>query len=286
MNRMKGLTVLSLKEILSSLKYLACVLMLAFGCLANSYAETVGDTKDSSWWSFFDFRSEQEKGEQVLVLKVAEPFVNLRSGPAKGYPVFHVSERGEKLTILSRKTDWIKVSDSAERIAWVSVSDVEKMHNLSGSQVVLDEPKFGDYTTHPWEAGLLAGNFDKSAVNSAYVGYWMTENLSLELWASQVLGEASESKLLNLNIVHQLFPTWRLSPFFTLGAGKIFIKPKSTLSNESARNEDTLNAGVGLRYYLSNRYFLRFEFKDYKVFTNRETNEEASEWKLGLSVFF
>jgi uncharacterized protein YgiM (DUF1202 family) len=280
MNRMNGLTGLPLKEILSSLSLMVRILVLTACCIANSYAEEV-EAKDSSWWSFFDVQE-----PQVLVLKVAEPFVNLRSGPASAYPVFHVSERGEKLTILSRKTDWIKVKDSSDIIAWVSVSDVQKMHNLSDSKVILDEPKFDDYTTHPWEAGLLAGNFDKSAVNSAYVGYWMTENLSLEFWASQVLGEASESKLLSINLVHQVFPTWRFSPFFTLGAGKIFIKPKVTLSNESSRNEDTLNVGVGLRYYLSNRYFLRFEVKDYKIFTNRETNEEASEWKLGLSVFF
>tara|TARA_R110001592_G_scaffold52649_8_gene161292 strand:+ start:27046 stop:27882 length:837 start_codon:yes stop_codon:yes gene_type:complete len=278
---MNGLTGFLFNVILSNLRSLACVLVLVFGCAAISYAETDVKTEDRSWWSFFD-----SQDDQVLVLKVAEPFVNLRSGPASGYPIFHVSERGEQLTILSRKTDWIKVKDASDRSGWVSVSDVEKMHNLSGSQVILDEPKFEDFTTHPWEAGLLAGNFDQSAVNSAYLGYWMTENLSLELWASQVLGEASESKLVNINIVHQVFPTWRFSPFFTLGAGKIFIKPKSTLSSESARNEDTLNAGVGLRYYLSNRYFLRFEFKDYKIFTNRETNEEASEWKLGLSVFF
>lgn len=255
--------------------------LFVFSVIGNSYAETTKATDESAWWSFFG-----SANEQLLVLKVVEPFINLRSGPAKGYPVFHVSERGETLTILSRKTDWIKVSDASKRMGWISVSDFQKLHNLSGSRVVLDEPKFEDATTHPWEAGLLAGNFDQSAVNSAYIGYWMTENLSLEFWASQVLGEASESKLLNINIVHQIFPTWRLSPFFTLGAGKIFINPKATLSSESKRNEDTLNAGLGLRYYISNRYFLRFEFKDYKIFTNRETNEDASEWKLGLSVFF
>lgn len=278
---MKGLNDYSFKNLLLRQKASVFVLLFAYCFIGSSYADTESETEDTSWWSFFD--SEDEK---PLMLKVAEPFVNLRSGPASGYPVFHVSERGEILTILSRKTDWIKVKDASEKVGWVSVSDLEKMHMLSGSQVVLDEPKFEDFNTHPWEAGLLAGNFDQSAVNSAYLGYWMTENLSLELWASQVLGEASESKLLNINIVHQVFPTWRFSPFFTLGAGKIFIKPKATLSNESERNEDTLNAGVGLRYYLSNRYFLRFEFKDYKIFTNRETNEEASEWKLGLSVFF
>lgn len=278
---MKGLNDYSFNNVLLRLKTCVFVCLLMHCLIGNSYAETLDETENTSWWNFFNSAE-----EQLLVFIVAEPFVNLRMGPAQGYPVFHISERGEKLSLISRKTDWIKVSDESDRTGWVSVADIQKMRTLSGSQVLLDEPKFEDFNTHPWEAGLLAGNFDQSAVNSAYVGYWMTENLSLELWGSQVLGEASESALLNINIVHQVFPTWRFSPFFTLGAGKIFIKPKATLSNESARNEDTLNAGLGIRYYLSNRYFLRFEFKDYKIFTNRETNEEASEWKLGLSVFF
>ncbi len=275
---MKGLSENLFKRILLKLKTYALVIGFVCCSITQAYAD---DEKDSPWWAFFD-----SKGEQVLVLKVAEAFVNLRTGPATGYPVFHVSERGERLTVLSRKTDWIKVKDSTNREGWVAVTDIQKMHNESGANIILDEPKFEDFNTHPWEAGLLAGNFDQSAVNAAYLGYWMTDNISLELWASQVLGDASESKLVSFNIVHQVFPTWRFSPFFTLGAGKIFIKPKATLSNESARNEDTLNAGLGVRYYLSNRYFLRFEYKDYKIFTNRETNEEASEWKLGLSVFF
>lgn len=226
-----------------------------------------------------------DAGDAPLV-RVAEAFVTIRSGPGAGYPVFHVSERNETLKVLRRKTDWLKVEDQAQRQGWISVNDFLNMRNLSGTVISLDEPRFDDYTTHPWEAGLMAGNFDGSAVNAAYVGYWLTNNISLELSAAHVLGDASESKLVSFNIMHQIFPDWRLSPFFTLGAGKIFIEPKATLSNVNKRNEDVLNAGLGLRYYLSQRYFLRIEFKDYKLFTNRENNEEAQEWKLGFSVFF
>lgn len=283
---------LKLVSLLKKYAYSGSKLGLCFLCLCASLdvlaeeAPSVGGAAsqaedESSWWQFFD-----DQPEQSLVLTVAEAYVDLRTGPATGYPIFHVSERGEKLTVISRKTDWIKVQDQSKREGWVSVSDVLKMHDAAGGLVQLEEPQFDDFSTHPWEAGLLAGNFDQAAVNSAYLGYWMTENLSLELWASQVLGDASESKLLNVNIVHQVFPRWRFSPFFILGAGQIFIKPKATLSNESDRTEDTLSVGIGARYYLSNRYFVRFEYKEYKIFTNRETNEEASEWKLGLSVFF
>ncbi len=219
-------------------------------------------------------------------IQVAEPYVEWRTGPAKVYPVFHASERGEWLTIKRRKTDWIKVSDAKGREGWLAVADVLLTKDGTGEQVSLVEPRFDDFSTRRWETGLMMGEFDSTAVNSAYMAYWMTENLSLELSASQILGSASELRLAHLNIVHQPFPQWRVSPFFTLGVGHIFIKPKATLVQSEERDSSTANAGFGLRYYVTDRYFLRMEVKDYKVFTKRETNEEATEWKIGLSVFF
>lgn len=263
----------------NNLLTLMLALLMWGGFMAQAFAS--GEENTPAWWSFWDKQSQQAQR-----VKVVEAFVNLRSGPGSAYPVFHISERDEILKIRLRKTDWIKVEDAQQRQGWIRVADLQNMQNLSGKPVELEEPEFDDYTTHPWEAGLLAGSFEDSAVNAAYVGYWMTDNLSAELWAAQVIGDASESQMLTVNLVHQIFPAWRFSPFFTLGAGKLFIEPKATLSQENKRTEDLLNAGLGFRYYLSNRYFLRFEFKDYKIFTNRDTNEEAKEWKLGLSVFF
>lgn len=234
----------------------------------------------AAWWAFW---KQQDNAQYV---KVSKAYVDLRSGPGSGYPVFHAVERGGQLKVLLRKTDWIKVENASGLQGWIAFDDLIGMQNISGTDVEIQEPRFDDYTTHPLEAGLLAGSFEDSIVNSAYVGYWMTDNLSAELWASQVLGDASESRLFSVSLVHQIFPAWRFSPFFTLGAGKILIEPKATLSQENKRTEETINAGVGFRYYLTDRYFLRFELKDYKIFTDRATNEEAIEWKLGLSVFF
>lgn len=222
----------------------------------------------------------------VARVKVVEPFIEWRSGPAEGFPIFHVSEKGEWLNLLIRKTDWMKVSDAKGHEGWIRVSDLLKTFDASGGLVSIVEPKFDDFSTRRWETGLLHGEFDSAAVNAGYVGYWMTTHLSLELWASQVLGDSSEILMANVNLLHQPFPSWRFSPFFTIGAGQIFINPKATQAQAENQSEDTIHAGFGARYYIDDRYFIRMEVKDYKVFTNRETNEEATEWKIGLSVFF
>ncbi len=224
--------------------------------------------------------------EPLAQVKVVEPFVEWRTGPAQGYPVFHVSEQGEVLELLVRKTKWMKVQDKQGHQGWVAISDLLLMEDGSGELISIVEPRFDDFSTRRWEAGLMAGEFDSTSVNAAYAGFSMTNNLSLELWGSQILGDSSEIRILNINVLHQPFPEWRFSPFITMGAGKLFIKPKTTLVNQSSRSEDTMNIGLGARYYIDDRYFVRMEVKDYKIFTNRETNEEATEWKIGLSVFF
>ena len=249
------------------------IVHLSFACFIYLYAA-------------YAFSETDRTADIRASVQVVEAFVEWHSGPAEGYPVFHISERGEWLNLHYRKTDWMKVSDKAGREGFIKIADLLLMKDGTGEKVDIVEPKFDDFNTRRWEAGLMSGEFENAAVNAAYLGYWMTEHLSLELWGSQVLGDASEIQIFNLNILHQPFPQWRLSPFFTLGVGHLFIDPKATLASQESSDEETMNAGFGLRYYVSNRYFVRMEVKDYKVFTNRETNEDATEWKIGLSVFF
>ncbi len=229
------------------------------------------------WWSDEDVPAR---------VQVTEVFVEWRSGPGRGFPVFHTSEKGEWLTLSVRKTNWFKVADEEGREGWVHLEDILNTEDATGNKVSMKAPRFDDFSTRRWEAGLLMGEFDKTAVNAAYAGYWMTENISVELWGSQVLGNASEIIIAELGILHQPFPSWRVSPFFTLGAGQIFVKPKATLVDTEDRDDSIAHAGIGLRVYVTDRYFVRMQYSDYKVFTNRETNEEATEWKIGLSVFF
>ncbi|MDV2077214.1 SH3 domain-containing protein [Marinobacter xestospongiae] len=219
-------------------------------------------------------------------VQVAEPYVAWHTGPAAAYPVVRVSEQGEWLTLVRRKTDWFRVRDRRGREGWVHVDDVLLTLDGAGEPVTLTEPRFDDFSTRRWEAGLMMGEFDRAPVTAVYAGYWMTANLSLELWGSQALGTASEILMVSGNLVHQPFPDWRVSPFFTLGYGHIAIRPKTTLADTENRDNPMANAGLGVRFYMTDRYFLRAEVKDFKTFTDRQTNEEATEWKLGLSIFF
>ena len=219
-------------------------------------------------------------------VKVADPFVELRTGPGRGYPIFFVAQRGEWIEILKRKTAWFKIATRQGQSGWVKRDQMERTLAPDGTQVKFTEPRYDDFTSRQWEAGILTGEFDSAAVNSMYVGYLLTKNLSAELAFSQILGDFSESRMANINLLNQPYPTWIVSPFFTLGTGAVMIKPRTSLVQASDRIEQNIHYGFGARFYITERYFLRLEYKNYIIFTDRNENDEAEEFKLGLSVFF
>jgi hypothetical protein len=71
-----------------------------------------------------------------------------------------------------------------------------------------------------------------------------------------------------------------------LGTGFVHLEPKATLVQPAQRWEQTAYVGGGLRFYLTRRFFVRAEYKSHIVFTKRNENEEADEWKLGFAFFF
>jgi hypothetical protein len=89
-----------------------------------------------------------------------------------------------------------------------------------------------------------------------------------------------------LNIVHTMYPDWRATPFFTLGAGEIHTVPKATLVATTDRTDSLAVVGAGVRTYLTRRFVFRAEYKSYVVLTSRDDNEEIREWKAGFSFFF
>lgn len=217
---------------------------------------------------------------------VSVPYLEWRSGPGNGFPVVYASEEGDRIWLESQRTGWVKVRDDRGNEGWVSVSALAGTRDTEGQQPVVARADFAGFRDRQWEAGIQMGEFESSFLVSAYGGWQMTRNLSVELGAGQVLGNLAESRLLSAGLVHQAFPHWRVSPFFTVATGYIFIDPKASLAEPEERDHSVASAGVGLRAYIAGRYFIRAEVREHRIFTNRATNEEATEWKIGLSVFF
>ena len=50
---------------------------------------------------------------------IADPYIELHTGPGRGYPVFHVVERGREVEIVKRRTDWFQIRTERGIEGWV-----------------------------------------------------------------------------------------------------------------------------------------------------------------------
>ncbi len=228
--------------------------------------------------------------KNYLSVEVADPYIELHLGPGRGYPIFYIAERGEHVEVLKQRTDWIKVRVRAgtprEKEGWVSIAQMARTLTADGQPLNVAYPDFNAYKKRRWEAGMMTGSYAGANIVSVYGAYHFTPNISAEVEASQYFGSYSNGKLGTFSFALQPFPEWRLSPFLTLGVGRVYIEPKATLVQTLNRDDNMVDAGIGVRYYLTRRFLLRAQYKNYEVLTNSATNQKAEEWKIGFSAFF
>lgn len=217
---------------------------------------------------------------------VAEPYLELRTGPGRGYPVTQVVPRGEAVTLLKRRTDWFKVRDARGREGWTHRDRLAATLTPQGGAVPVEAPGREEFEEHRREAGLLAGDFEGANVISGYASYAFNPQLAGELRASQLLGNASDGQVLAAGLTHVFRPDWRIQPFVSMGAGMIRIQPRATLVQAPDRTDELAYAGAGIKVYLSRQFIFRAEYNKFVVFTDRDENEEPTEWKLGFAFFF
>ena len=232
------------------------------------------------------FSTEALAEKRLSTATVTAAFIEMHTGPGRGYPVFYVAERGETVEILKQRTDWYKVRHPRGKEGWVYVDEMALALDHKGEPLDLNLGNFESFKERRWEAGFLAGDFGNTDALSLYGGYHFTRNLSAELEYTETFGNVSDGQALTANLVHQPFPNWRYSPFLTIGGGVRETNPRSNLVSTEDRSDTTANIGVGIKIYLMRRLMLRLQYKNHVVLTDRDDDEEVEEWKIGISAFY
>ncbi|MBT8136102.1 MAG: SH3 domain-containing protein [Gammaproteobacteria bacterium] len=220
------------------------------------------------------------------VVSVADNYLEMRSGPGRGYPVFHTVENAATVTVIKQRTGWYKVRAERDITGWVASADLEKMHEVDGSPVNLARSSLDQLVEHRWRAGFTTGDFGGANVLSLYGGYNLTPNLSVELAFGQALGPFAENVMATASVVHQFVPQRRLTPFFSLTGGMIRTDPAATLVRTEDRTDQLAAAGAGVRAWITRQFVFRAEYRSYVVFTSRDDNQEIDEWKAGFTFYF
>lgn len=225
-----------------------------------------------------------------LRLEVIDPYVDVHSGPGRGYPVFYVIEQGEVVDILSRRPGWYEVRTANGRVGWSNAAQISRTLQPTGEPADLPSVGYGDYLQSRWRVGFNAGQFasgelTESDAFSLVAGYRPLSWLSIETEAGKIFGSDVKGEFYNFNLLVEPFSHWKVSPLLLVGRGVMSIDSQPKLVPLEIGDETFNNYGVGLNYYIGRNFVFRGEYRTFSVSTDNST-ESLEAWKIGFSTFF
>src|SRR5580692_9090095 len=161
--------------------------------------------------------------EQLLEVVVAEPYLEMHSGPGRGYPVVYVVGRDEVVTILYSRTDWFKVRAPRGQEGWARRTDLALTKLASGEPAPI--PPYPDFATHRWELGVGYGVFNHENLVTGWGDFGLTNSLDAELAVEQAFGTIDNRYIATLGLRHTFIPEFKwISPTAGIGFGYQYVQ--------------------------------------------------------------
>ena len=136
----------------------------------------------AQWFNWFS-------ADEPLQVTVDDAFINVYSGPGRGYPIFHVVEREEVITLLYSRTDWIKIKTKRGIQGWIKRDDMKLTLSPDGSKPDFPDNQQADYLVDRFELGTAYGDFAGADSLTINLGYRFTKNLSAEVRYGENTGQ-------------------------------------------------------------------------------------------------
>jgi hypothetical protein len=220
------------------------------------------------------------------VVQITDPYIELRSGPGRGYPIFFVAPRNDWIEIELRHTDWFRIRTEDDKVGWVSRQQLETTLTAAGGTKSFRDVLLDDYLSRKVQLGAAWGQFKSEPMLKLWTSYRFSDTLSLEATIGQVQGVFSGTDLWHVDVLIEPWSDHRISPFFGVGVGKFKNFPNLSLIGATDTNAKMGVARMGLRYYLTERFVMSADYSLYTAFLNDQRSTQYNAWTLGLSFFF
>lgn len=221
--------------------------------------------------------------EQV---QVTDPYLELRTGPGRGFPIYYVAERNEWIEIELRHTDWYKVRTAGGKEGWVTREQLASTLTDAGEKTTFRDVVLDDYLHRRLEFGAAYGFFRSDPMLKVWGAYNLTDTIAVEGTIGQVQGDFSGTDFWNLNLMIEPWSDRRLGPFFSVGFGRFNNIPNVSLVGASPSDAHMANASIGLRYHLTDRFIARLDWTSYVALNGDTRIDEYRAATFGLSFFF
>ena len=219
-------------------------------------------------------------------LQVNDPFLEMHTGPGRGYPVFHVVERRQWISVELRRTDWYRVRSEGGQVGWVPRKQLENTLTDAGVARTFRDLVVDDYLGRRVEMGGAYGRFQSEPMLKLWTQYRLADAVGIELSLGQVQGVFSGTDFWALSLTSEPWSDQRLSPFFSVGLGKFKNIPNASLVNAVPVDAKLAHATVGLRWYLAERFVARVDASLYTAFVADSRSIEYRAFTAGIAFFF
>ncbi len=219
-------------------------------------------------------------------LRIADPYLEIRTGPGRGYPVFHVAARDEWVEVLLRSTDWFKVRSARGAEGWVQRTQLQTTLSEAGAVKGFRDVLVDDYLARRVEAGAAWGQFKSEPMLKLWVNYRLADAIAVEGSVGQVQGQFSGTDFWHVDLQFQPWSGQRLSPHASIGFGNFQNIPNLSLVDNRATDARLAMGQLGLRYHLTDRFVVRADYSLYTAFVGDNRSTEYRAFSAGLAFFF
>jgi len=225
-------------------------------------------------------------------VQVTGSYIELHTGPGRGFPIFHVAEQGEIVRLIKRKTSWYQVRTVDEKTGWVSLKHMERTMMIGTHTVPFEQVSDAIEESQKIELGVASGWFAGDSIVSLMAHYRMLSSLSAEMTIAQSMGAFSTSKLYYGGVMIEFFPRWLVVPYFVSGFGYLKNVPSDTVAGGKEFDQVIANSGLGVRFKLGYRFYLRttakmhFSLDGDKGQEGQDSSNQYFDFQVGLSAYF
>jgi Bacterial SH3 domain len=219
-------------------------------------------------------------------LQVTAPYLELRSGPGRGYPVFYVVERLQWVSVELRHTDWYRVRAARGQTGWVQRQALESTLTEAGGNKTFRDLLLADFLHRRVELGGALGRFQNDSMGKLWLAFKFSDAVGVELSTGQVQGVFSGSDFWQVSLTSEPWAHWRLSPFFSVGVGKFNNVPNASLVNAKVASGKLAQASWGLRWHLGERFTARLDTTLYAASLSDTRTTQYRSLSAGIGFFF
>jgi hypothetical protein len=236
----------------------------------------------------------RSEAKSVPHLRIIVPRASVRTGPAASYRELYRAERGEVMPVVDRNgTYWFRVVLPDGRFGWVYGEQVLPFEiDLEGTGGSKAWARFKEAVFAPSPIPSAAVGFTFSGGALGGDGMFMfrpavtlNAHLALEGHIGEAVGADGSLLLYGLDGDILIWPIGPFVPFVALGLGGATSFPKVNGVTQASKTQFAVDAGAGAAFILKKRIVLRFDFRNYTLFTPNSTSNRQ-EYSGGLAVFF